>query len=112
MGFPIHRQRRCHKDRRIGANREPDDQNKCEIRDRAAAKKEKRQRRQQDRQHGQDGPAQGLIDAEINHVCERGLPHQFHIITNTVERDDRVIDRITDNGQDRRDRRKIDLASA
>ena len=68
-----------------------------------AAEHKQRQHGQERQTGGQNGPAQGLVNALVDDVRELLPPHQLQVLADAVEHDDGVVVRITDQGQDSRD---------
>src|SRR6187402_433404 len=64
----------------------------------------------QERQAGaQDGSAERLVDALVHDGAQIGLAHRLQVFADTVEDDDRIVHRVTDERKDRGHYRQRDL---
>ena len=65
--------------------------------------------RQEGQSGSQDSSAQGLVDRLIHDLRQALTTEQLQVLANTVEHDDSVVHRVTDQRQDRRNDRQRDL---
>ena len=77
---------------------------------RRAAEEEQRADRQQRDERRRQRAADRLPERDVDDRRERRAPHDRHVLADAVEDDDRVVDRVTEHGQDRGDRRLGHLA--
>src|SRR5437870_13663771 len=75
-----------------------------------AAKNKQRKHGQKREPRAQDRPAQRLVDTLVHDRRKIVAPPDFQIFADTVEHNDRVIHRITDQRQQCRDYRQVDFA--
>ena len=74
------------------------------------AENEQRQHRQERKTRSQDRPAQRLVDTVVHDRRKIVAPADFQIFADAVEDNNRVVHRITDKRQQRRNNREVDLA--
>ena len=83
----------------------PIEQREREVLQRRAAEEEQRADRQQRDERRGERPADRLPERDVDDRRERRAPHDRHVLADAVEDDDRVVDRVTEHGQHRGDRR-------
>ena len=96
----------------IGADEYADDHRECEVIDGATAEDEERQAGNQRGDRGEQRTAQRRIDGFVAERLQVGFLILAQILADTVEDDDRVVDGVTDDGQQRGDDHQADLAAA
>src|SRR5215831_10697333 len=87
----------------------PHDQGKGESPEHLAAHQEQDEHREEGQTAGQDGSRKRLIDGLVDDSREWLLPQKTVVFPDAVEDHDRVVHRITDQGQQRSDYRQRNL---
>ena len=104
-------QRAGDEDGRIAAAAKADEQREGEVLRRVAAEEVERKRREHDREDRVQRTRQRLenrrVDKRIDIAATAEV--QLEILADAVEDDDGIVDRVTDNRQERRDKGRIDL---
>ena len=100
-----------HENGRVRTDADTDEQSKGEVMDDAASEEEQTQDDQQCGQRGHDCSAQSLVDAGVDNISEAQFLVDLgaEVFTNPVEDDDGVVERVTDNGQQRRNDGQIEF---
>ena len=102
--------RRGDEDRRVSARRHADKQREAEVLERLTAERKQRDDRQQRGQGRGEGSRKHLGHRAVDDLGERGPRHPRHVLAYSVEHDDRVVKRETEDGQERRHGVRGDLA--
>ena len=99
-------------DRRVAADGEADEQGEREVFRRVAAEEVEGGRREEDGEDRVERARQRLIDTAVDELVDvaAAAEVQFEVLADAVEDDDRIVDRVTDDGQQSRDERGVDLA--
>ena len=100
--LPRQQDRAGNKYGRIGSHEHTDNHGKSKIMDNAPPENKERNQYDQGGQWGQDRSSQGLVDAHVENHIESLLVVFSQIFPNTVKDNDRIVERITDNCQQRR----------
>src|SRR5215471_2266082 len=87
----------------------PHHQGKGECTKHLAAHQEQNEHGKESQAAGQDSSRKSLVDGLVDDVRERFPAQQTVILTNAIEDDDRVVHRITDQREQRRDDRQGNL---
>src|SRR5438046_2705358 len=109
---PVHDDRRGHVRGRVGPGDDPHEEDEREVLERLAPEEEQDRRREERGQRGQDGPRERLVDRVV-HLLGEGTALRDHfpaVLAQPVVRDDRVVDGVADDGQERRQHRERELA--
>ena len=101
--------RRADEDRRIGGDEDAPDHRRRERADDMAAEEEQRQQREKDGGRGHDGARQHRVDRHVDDLGGRQALVFAHHLADAVEHDHRLVERIADDGEDRRDRGLVEL---
>lgn len=98
--------------RRVAADGEADEQGKREVFRRVAAEEVEGGRREEDGEDRVERTRQRLIDTAVDELVDvaAAAEVQLEVLADAVEDDDRIVDRVTDDGQQCCDERGINLA--
>ena len=108
--LPVREHRRGDEDRRVGAGeRRRSSSAKAKSLQRLAAEEQQREDRQQRAERRRQRPRQHLAHRAVDDLRERGARHARHVLAHAVEHDDRVVERVAQDRQQRRDRRRRHL---
>src|SRR6185369_2501746 len=94
---------------RIRSNYDADDQRQREPMQNLSSKNIEGEHRQERQSGGQDSSAQRLVDRFIDDIGQAVSPKQLDVLANTIEDDNRIVHRISDERQDRGDHRQRHL---
>ena len=94
-------------DGRVGPDHDSDHHGKGKIIDNVSSENEQGEYGEKSRSGSDDSTAEGLIDTGVEDFGELGSSHDFQVVANTVEDDDRVVEGVSDDGQDGGDNRKV-----
>ena len=99
-------------DGRIAADGEADEQGKREVLRRVAAEEIESSRREEDGEDRVERARQRLVDTAVDELVDvaAAAEVQLEVLADAVEDDDGIVDRVTDDRQERRDERGVDLA--
>ncbi len=95
----VKQNRRCDKNRAVGTNQDTDEQAICETMDPFTAEDVHQQDRNDGCRRCQQGSAQGLGHALIDHLLCQSWTLTLHF-SNSVKHDDRVVERIANDRQE------------
>ena len=87
-------------DRRVGAADDADEHREGEALEHFAAEQVQREHGEERGAGGDDGAAQRLVDAVVDHLLERFAAQQVLVLAHAVEDDDGVVHRVAGDGQD------------
>ena len=107
--LPVRQHGRGDEDRGVGAGGDPDHQREREVLQRFAAEQQQRGDRQQRAEARRQRPGQHLGHRAVDDLRERGARHARHVLAHTIEHDDRVVQRISEDRQQRGDGRASSL---
>src|SRR5690606_21472128 len=97
-----HDDRRHDEDARERAHDDAYEQDHAEALKHGATQEQEGQDRQQRRARSGDGARQGLVDGEIHDLWQAQLPLRLEVLADPVGHDDGVVERVTDDEQQRR----------
>ena len=101
--------RAADEDRRRGGDEDAPDHGGGERAHHRPAEEVEREQRQLQRQRRHDRARQRLVGGEVDDLADRHLLVFAQDLADAVEDDDRVVQRIADDGQDRRDARQVEV---
>uniref|UniRef100_A0A0N4ZLY3 LigA n=1 Tax=Parastrongyloides trichosuri TaxID=131310 RepID=A0A0N4ZLY3_PARTI len=101
--------RRAHIDGREGADHDAEGQGDREAAQGLAAENGQDDQHDHRRQTGDDGPRQGLVDRQVDHVTQRHGLVLAQVLAQAVEHDDGVVHRIADDREQGRDQVQAEL---
>src|SRR3990172_3438063 len=100
-----------HEDRGVGSDHDPDREGQGEVVQDDPAEDQQRYGGDEDRQRGDDGPAEDLVDAQVDRLGEGPPLPETDVLPDPVEDDDRVRERVPPDGKQRRDEEEVLLDS-
>src|SRR5262245_2064840 len=96
-------ERRRDEDRRVRTGGDADEDREREVLERLAAEDEEREDREQRDDRRRDRAADRLPEGLVGDRGEARAPHDLRVLAHAVEDDDGVVDRVTQDGEQRRD---------
>ena len=107
--LPVREHRRGDEDRGVGPRGDPDHQREREVLQRFTAEQQQREHRQQRAEARGQRPREHLGHRAVDDLRERGAGHARHVLAHAVEHDDRVVQRVSEDRQQRGHRRRRDF---
>ena len=99
--LPVRQHRRGDEDRRVRAGGDADQQREREVLQRRAAEQQQREDRHQRARGRGQRPGQHLGHRAVDDLRERGARHPRDVLAHAVEHDDRVVQRVAQDRQQR-----------
>src|SRR5659263_385444 len=98
-----------HEDRGVGPDHDPHREGQREVVQDDPAEDQQRNDGDEDGHRGDDGPAEDLVDAQVDRRGEGSLLPEPDVLPDPVEDDDRVGQRVPADGEQRRDEEQVHL---
>lgn len=99
------------KDSGEGRGNDTHEESEGDVVELTAAEEEEREGRQECRRRGHDSAGKYFSDRTINDVTQRPGGIKLKLFTNTIEDNDRLVDRVTSDAQNSRDHRRRELVT-